>query len=120
MPPQVMSSCGACRAYKLGKERWSYNQLKVEIHDSVQQVRLDPKLAKTVSAHEKPGSAPALPCSSTLPLQPWFPLHRTKHLVALYTCSYDNPSLTSIDHRCSNHSQCSLQVFPHAVSTPIV
>ena len=43
-----MSGFCACRAYKLGKERWSYNQLKVEIHDSAQKMRLDPRLAKTV------------------------------------------------------------------------
>lgn len=53
MLPQAIDSCDACRAYKLGKERWSYNQLKVEIHDSAQRMRLDPKLAKTVSMHQR-------------------------------------------------------------------
>lgn len=48
LPMEMLRLWCSCRAYKLGKERWSYNQLKVEIHDTAQRMRLDPKLAKTV------------------------------------------------------------------------
>ena len=53
-----------CRAYKLGKERWSYNQLKIEIHDTMRGYHLDPKLAKTVSCPLQTALYLLLPCQT--------------------------------------------------------